>query len=45
MNDKIGKKDDRINATMATAIATATPDVLNLSVCLSTIDQVILSNL
>ena len=44
-NDRTGKKDDRINATTATATATATPDVLNLSVFLSTIDQIILSNL
>ena len=45
MNDRTGKKDDRINATTVTAIATATPDVLNSSVFFSTMDPIILSNL
>ena len=45
MTDEINEKVLETNATMATAIATATPDVLNSSVFLSMIDQVILSNL
>ena len=43
--DEIDEKVLEINATTATATAAATPDVLNLSVFLSTMNQVILSNL
>ena len=41
MNEKVLET----NATMATATTTVTLDVINLSVFLSIIDQIILSNL
>ena len=44
-NDKTDKEDNKTKLTMLTAITIATPDVLNLLVFLSIIDQVILSNL
>ena len=43
--DEIDEKVLETNATTATATAAATPDILNLLVFLSMIDQVILSNL
>ena len=45
MTDEINEKVLETNVTTATAIAPATPDVLNSSVFISIIDQVILSNL
>ena len=43
--DEIDEKVLETNATTTTATAAATPDVLNSSIFLSTIDQIILSNL
>ena len=45
MTDEIDEKVLETNVTTATATATATPDILNSSVFLSIINQVILSNL
>ena len=42
--DKIDKKVVKTQATMATAISAITPDVLNLSIFLSTINQIILGH-
>ena len=43
--DNIDEKVLKTNATTATAIVAATPDILNLSIFLLIINQVILSNL
>ena len=43
--DEIDKNAIKTQATTATMIITVTPNILNFSVFLSTIDQVILSNL
>ena len=43
--DEIDKKIEKTQVIITTTIVIATPNILNLLVFLSTIDQVILSNL